>query len=626
MSNYQVGQWQVLVDENRLSPVAGADIEAQTLLPKVMTLLLYFIENPNRLLTFDELNQAVWPKEVVGDNAIYNLIGQLRKVLGDKASKPEYIETLSKKGYRLIALVKVISAESMAPGPSKEASVIEAKTASNKKWWVTASLGFVLLVLLSFTAYLWQSNDKAVIYSAEELPDIPRQHFTLAMFHQHKHSQKHTQKAIEYLQQTQAVVPQFLPAYIELGYANLWLALRNPQAKSLLFKKVQVLSDKAMALDDQAIDSRLLAACLKWFGGDKQALTDLAPALLKSKTASTSSRLAVANILFIQSNRVDAIKHQELAVSGCPDCASAYYALATSQSVAMALTQAFKNYDKFLELSAYEGDNPMNLANLNRLTTAKLSAMNQWIEKAPTPAKLLTHQRNTLALFYLSLGKQAQAQKLMNDAQADKDSNFFTLYTQAAVAGAKKDFERTTAMLLKRHEHYPDNRRFAFSLALAYLMIDQTDLSFELLTTGVFEVPPTQPSNTDDIKDSEFHRWSLYGTLLIRGKELGEELEGENQGNGQKIMALLEAKITSGLMATDIQSNMTYASILALQGKTEQALSQIKQVLEGGWVADFNLNWWHLEDDPYLQSLKDEPAFIEMVGDYHRRIGEISGD
>ena len=618
MNTFEVGQWLVCADENSLSPVAGVDIDAQTLLPKVMTLLLYFIENPNRLLTFDELNQAVWPKEVVGDNAIYNLIGQLRKVLGDKASKPQYIETLSKKGYRLIAPVKLIS--------NKPITKSAPKTISKKRRLIELMIGLIGVIYLVYSVLDETLGGLTIIYSAEQLPDLPRQHFTLAMFHQHKHSQKNTKKAIEYLQQTQAVAPDFLPGFVELGYANLWLALRNPQAKPLLMKKAQVLSNKAMVLDAQEIDVRVLFACLKWFRGDKRAFNNLAPMLLKSINVSTSSRLAVADILFRQSNTNDAIKHQKLAIRGCGDCASAYYALASSQLVAMDLTQALKNYDQYLELSAYEGDNPMNLANLSRLTTTKLSAMNKWIAAAPTPAKLLTHQRNTLALFYLSIGKQAQAQKLMNDDQAIKDSDFFSLYTQAAVAGAKKDFKTTTAMLLKRQERYPDNRRFAFALALAYLMIDQNDLSFDLLTTGVFEVPPTQPSNTDDIKDSEFHRWLLYGTLLIRGKELGEELEGENQANGQKIMALLEAKITSGLMATDIESNMTYASILALQGKKEPALNQIKRVLEGGWVTDFNLNWWHLEDDPYLQSLKDQPVFIEMVRDYHQRIGQISGD
>ena len=615
MNTFEVGQWLVCADENSLNPVAGTDLTAQILLPKVMTLLLFFIENPNRLLTFDELNKAVWPKEVVGDNAIYNLIGQLRKVLGDKASKPEYIETVSKKGYRLIASVKVISDDPVTPELSIASPIAESKNETSKKMWIGLSLAFTLFTMLSFTALFWPAGDSNVIYSPEKLPDLPRQHFTLAMFHQHKHNQKNTQKAIEYLQQIQAVAPQFLPGFIELGYANLWLALRNPQAKQLLMKKAQALSDKATALDAKAIDSRVLAACLKWFNGDKLDLTDLNKALLKSKTASASSRLAFANILFIQSNRTDAIKHQKLAIRDCADCASAYYALATSQSVTMDLTQAFKNYDQYLELSAYEGDNPMSLANLNRLTITKLSAMNQWIETTSIPTKLLAHQRNTLALFYLSLGKQTQAQQLMINAQPAKDSDFFTLYTQAAVAGAKKDFETNTAMLLKRHEHYPDNRRFTFSLALAYLMIGQADLSFELLTTVVFEQFPKQPSHPDDIKDDEFHRWLLYGVLLLRG---------DDPSKGQKIMALLEEKITSGLMATDIESNMTYASILALQGKKAQALNQIKRVLDSDWVADFNLNWWHLEDDPYLQLLKDEPAFIELVEDYHRRVKQIS--
>ena len=186
MNTFEVGQWLVCADENSLSPVAGVDIDAQTLLPKVMTLLLYFIENPNRLLTFDELNQAVWPKEVVGDNAIYNLIGQLRKVLGDKASKPQYIETLSKKGYRLIAPVKLIS--------NKPITKSAPKTISKKRRLIELMIGLIGVIYLVYSVLDETLGGLTIIYSAEQLPDLPRQHFTLAMFHQHKHSQKNTKK------------------------------------------------------------------------------------------------------------------------------------------------------------------------------------------------------------------------------------------------------------------------------------------------------------------------------------------------------------------------------------------------------------------------------------------------
>lgn len=99
----RLGEWKVIRDENLL---ISADKQV-TLLPKVMTALEYFIEHPKQVITFDELNNAIWPNEVVGDNSIYNIIGQLRKSLGDVASKPIYIETISKKGYRLITDVKI---------------------------------------------------------------------------------------------------------------------------------------------------------------------------------------------------------------------------------------------------------------------------------------------------------------------------------------------------------------------------------------------------------------------------------------------------------------------------------------------------------------------------------------
>jgi DNA-binding winged helix-turn-helix (wHTH) protein len=100
-SKLQVGKWTVIPLENCL--LQGE--QKSVAIPKVMDLLLYFSNHENRVLSIQQLSEAIWPNEFVGDNAIYNLIGQLRKALGDNAAKPAYIETLSKKGYRFIAEV-----------------------------------------------------------------------------------------------------------------------------------------------------------------------------------------------------------------------------------------------------------------------------------------------------------------------------------------------------------------------------------------------------------------------------------------------------------------------------------------------------------------------------------------
>ena len=70
-----------------------------------MDLLVYISKRPGEVLTRDEIEEHVWQGTVVGYDALTNAIIKLRKAFDDSARNPSIIETLPKKGYRLIAEV-----------------------------------------------------------------------------------------------------------------------------------------------------------------------------------------------------------------------------------------------------------------------------------------------------------------------------------------------------------------------------------------------------------------------------------------------------------------------------------------------------------------------------------------
>jgi DNA-binding winged helix-turn-helix (wHTH) protein len=72
---------------------------------KTFAVLRYLVEHPEKLVTREELMDAVWPGTVVGDDALTGCVRDLRKVLGDEARTPHYIETVHGRGYRFIAPV-----------------------------------------------------------------------------------------------------------------------------------------------------------------------------------------------------------------------------------------------------------------------------------------------------------------------------------------------------------------------------------------------------------------------------------------------------------------------------------------------------------------------------------------
>lgn len=70
-----------------------------------MTVLMVLASHAGEVVSREQLETSAWPGVVVGYDALASSIIKLRKALGDNSRKPRYIETVSKKGYRLIASV-----------------------------------------------------------------------------------------------------------------------------------------------------------------------------------------------------------------------------------------------------------------------------------------------------------------------------------------------------------------------------------------------------------------------------------------------------------------------------------------------------------------------------------------
>jgi adenylate cyclase len=115
---FRIGDWLV-------EPAVGCvtrDGHSMKLEPKVMDLLVCLARRPGRVLSREELEEAVWSGTVVGYDALTSAIIKLRKAFGDDSRHPWLIETVSKKGYRLIA--PVADADSVAaPAPVAEALI-----------------------------------------------------------------------------------------------------------------------------------------------------------------------------------------------------------------------------------------------------------------------------------------------------------------------------------------------------------------------------------------------------------------------------------------------------------------------------------------------------------------------
>ncbi len=101
---FQIGEF-FLDPANRVLRYGEA---AVSLSPKAFDALVYLVRNPGRLLTRDELMQALWPDSYVEEGNLSVHIFQVRRALGTAADGRAYIQTVPKKGYRFNGEVKVV--------------------------------------------------------------------------------------------------------------------------------------------------------------------------------------------------------------------------------------------------------------------------------------------------------------------------------------------------------------------------------------------------------------------------------------------------------------------------------------------------------------------------------------
>ena len=133
----RVGEWQVDLRRNLISSAE----RAIRLEPKVVELLVNLARRPGEVISREELLTAVWPNVVVGDETLTQAVNKLRRSLGDDVHSPTYIETVSKRGYRLVAKVTPTAPDSSRP--------------LRRRWpWLAAlsSVGGIALVLLVVNA------------------------------------------------------------------------------------------------------------------------------------------------------------------------------------------------------------------------------------------------------------------------------------------------------------------------------------------------------------------------------------------------------------------------------------------------------------------------------------------
>src|SRR5215213_641048 len=109
---YEFGPYQLNVN-TRLLQRSG---ETVALTPKAAEILVMLVVRAGQLVEKDEMLKEIWPDTFVEEANLSQNIFYLRKALGDDRAGPRYIETVTRRGYRFIATVRVVEENHLANG------------------------------------------------------------------------------------------------------------------------------------------------------------------------------------------------------------------------------------------------------------------------------------------------------------------------------------------------------------------------------------------------------------------------------------------------------------------------------------------------------------------------------
>ena len=101
--DFRIGDWLVQPAQCRLT----SNGRAVHVRPKVMDLLTCLARHQGEVLSKDALLDEVWGSQAISESALTRTVTELRQALGDNAEEPRILETIPKRGYRLIAPVTV---------------------------------------------------------------------------------------------------------------------------------------------------------------------------------------------------------------------------------------------------------------------------------------------------------------------------------------------------------------------------------------------------------------------------------------------------------------------------------------------------------------------------------------
>lgn len=275
--DFRIHEWLVQPELNVInSKDSSARIE-----PRVMEVLVYLAKNADQVVTKDTLMQTIWGGRFVTEEVITTSIFELRRALGDDARNPRFIQTIPKKGYRLIA--PVIFTEEQTTADQSSVGVESKPNDSvprSSRLWKTAAAGATLMMFLALIVLkttLWPltvSNNGRL--DARTVNPQAIESYTKGRDLWARRNEDALKKAIKQFEHAIQLDPNYALAYTGLADSYIMLETQNYLRREEAGPAAKAAALTALQMDESLAEAHASLALVKlsydwdWSGAEQE--------------------------------------------------------------------------------------------------------------------------------------------------------------------------------------------------------------------------------------------------------------------------------------------------------------------------------------------------------------------
>ena len=456
--------------------------------PRMMDVLVYLSKHPGNVVSREELESEVWKGRIVGYDALTSTMRKLRKILRDDARQPRIIETVPKKGYRLVATVREQADSDVRPTST---NFPISRTQPRTGLLVIVAVSVLVLSLVLYFTNIQKEDNQSVTesYTIAVLPfnnlsgDPAQEYFVDGM----------TDDLITELAKNPGlfVIARDSTFLYKDSQADLRTIARDLGVRYILHGSVRY-ADEKLRLNAQLIsadDSRIV-----WADSYNGKLSNVF-ALQDKITDSIITSLAISmRSHSISGNRTASVEAYDYFLHG----RNRFFRYASKREN----QKARDLYQKAIEL-----DNDFAMAHAMLAWTYAFDAMNGWglnrqasLELALVSAKNALSRNKSLpvayfvtGLVYRELGQYARAK---NEAEKalKYDSSYANAYVLLATllyyTGQAEEGLEKIKVAMRLNPHHPYN--YPFHMGQAYFILERYDEAIAALEQGLENNPSSE--------------------------------------------------------------------------------------------------------------------------------------